>query len=144
MKYRGFGYSVRNVNTARPGSSSIGRPATVSGQNSAMQQDTLSEILEVEQEIMAMLNAERKRADQWLERTKLKIEQAKQSDLARLAESVAKSEPVAKKAAQDKAAAIVRQAQSLAVHIDRIEEDRLKQVVRQHIAAIIPGATRDH
>lgn len=109
-----------------------------------MQQDTLSEILEVEKEIKAMLDAERKRADQWLERMKLEIEQATQSELARLKDSVAQSEPVAKKAAEEKAAAIVQQARSRAEHIERIEEDRLTQIVRQSIAAIIPGATRDH
>ncbi len=91
-----------------------------------------------------MLDAERKRANQWLERTKLEIDQATESELARLKESVPQSEPAAKKAAEDEAAAIIQQARSLAEAIERIEEDRLRQIVREAIAGIIPGATRDH
>ncbi len=109
-----------------------------------MEQDTLKEILDAEQEISDMLHAEQEKADQWFAQAKREIEQTTRSELARLKESVAQSEPTARKAADDKAAAIVEQARSQAERIERIEENRLRQLVREAIAGIIPGATRDH
>lgn len=104
-----------------------------------MQQDTLKEILDAEKAIKDMLDAEQQKADTWFKQTKLEIEQATQSELARLKESVMQSEPAARKAAEDKAAEIIQRATSLAERLARIEEEHLKQIVHQHIAAIIPG-----
>lgn len=108
-----------------------------------MAQDTLNEILEVEKQIKEMLDAETEKARRWLEQAKRKIEQERQSEIAQRDESVAQRKAAAKKAAEDKAAAIVQRARSLADHIARLDDNRLQQFVWEHIADIAPRVTRD-
>jgi len=109
-----------------------------------MQQDTLDEILEAEKEIKDMLDGERKRADQWLEQTKLEIATTTKAKIAKVAESVTQSKGAAKKAAEATAAEIVQQALFVAQRIESLEEDRLQRIVWEHIVEYIAGTQRDH
>ena len=101
--------------------------------------DVLSEVLAVEREIGAKLDAERQAAQQWLERTRSEIAQAKMSELTALKASAVREEEAAKGAAHDKAAAILQQAGGDAERIRRLEDERLMPIVRQHIARIARG-----
>ena len=101
--------------------------------------DVLSEVLAVEREIGAKLDAERQAARQWLERTRGEIEQAKLSELTALKASAAREEEAAKMAAHDKAAAILQQAGTEAEQIRRLEDARLIPTVRQHVLLIARG-----
>lgn len=101
--------------------------------------DVLSEILAVEREIRAKLEAERQAVRQWLERTGGEIEQAKVSELTALKASAVREEEAAKKAAHDKAAAILQQAGAEAERIPGLEDARLIPIVRQHVALIARG-----
>jgi len=101
--------------------------------------DVLSEVLAVEREIGAKLDAERQAARQWLEHTRSEIEQEKVSELTALKASATREEEAAKMAAHDKAAAIVQQAGTEAERIRRFEDARLIPIVRQHVLLIARG-----
>jgi len=99
----------------------------------------LSEVLAVEREIAAKLDAERQAARQWLERTRSEIEQAKLSELTALKASATREEEAAKMGAHEKAAAILQQAGTEAQRIHRLEDARLIPIVRQHVLIIARG-----
>ena len=101
--------------------------------------DVLSEVLAVEREIGAKLDAERQAARQWLERSRGEIEQAKLSEFTALKASAPREEEAAKMAAHDKAAAILQQAGTEAERIRRLEDARLIPIVRQHVLLIARG-----
>jgi len=101
--------------------------------------DILSEILAVEREINAKLDAEHQAVRQWLERTRGEIEQTKLSELTALQASVAREEESAKIAAQDKAAAILQQARTSADRMHHLDDARLIPIVRQHVGIIVRG-----
>ena len=101
--------------------------------------DLLPEILALEREIDAKLDAERQAARQWIERTRGEIEQAKLSELTALKASAAREEEAAKMAAHDKAAAILKQAGTEAEGMRDIEDTRLIPIVRQHVLLIAQG-----
>lgn len=105
----------------------------------AVNGDVLSEVLAVEREIDATLDAERQAARQWLDRTRSEIEQAKLSELKALKASAAGEEEAAKSAAHDKAATILQQAGAEAERIRRLEDGQLIPVVRQHVQVIARG-----
>jgi len=110
-------------------------PLVVPGVNG----DVLSEVLAVEGEIGTKLDAERKAAQQWLERTRGEIEQTKLSELAALKASAASEEEAAKRAAHDKADAILQQAGAEAERIRRLEDARLIPIVRQQVVLMAGG-----
>ena len=101
--------------------------------------DVLSEVLAVEREIGAKLDAERQAARQWLERTRGEIEQAKLSELTALKVSAVREEEAAKMAGHDEAASILQQAGTEAERIRRLEDARLIPIVRQHVLLIARG-----
>lgn len=109
----------------------------------AMGQDTLNEILEVEKQLKSMLDAETEKARGWLEQAKREIEQAKQSEIAELNESIARSKVAAREAAQAEAAEIARRASTLTERIERLDDDRLQKIAWEHILNIVPGIARD-
>ena len=109
-----------------------------------MEQDTLTEILGVEKIIRDKLDAEREQACTWREQARSAIEQAHQTELERLREAALQEEAAAKQAAGERAAAIVLEATTAAAAIERIQDDELRPYVRQHIACIAPGISRDH
>lgn len=101
--------------------------------------DVLSEILAVEREIRAKLDAERQSARQWLDRTRGEIEQAKLSELTALKASAAREQEAAKLAAHEKTAAILQQASTEAEKIRRLDDARLIPIVRQHVLLLDRG-----
>ena len=104
-----------------------------------MQQDTLAEILGVEKEIRDKLDAEREQASKWLEHARREIEQAHLAAMAGLQESCGQDAEAAKRAAHPQAATVIRQAETSARPIDRFHDDDLRQLIRRHIAVIVPG-----
>ena len=109
-----------------------------------MEQDTLTEILGIEKVIRDRLDAEREQATAWREQARSTIQQAHQAELERLREAALQHEVAAKQAAGERAAAIVREATTAAAAIERFQDDDLRPYVRQHIASIAPGMSRDH
>jgi BioD-like phosphotransacetylase family protein len=109
-----------------------------------MEQDTLTEILGVEKVIRDKLEAEREQAGAWREQARSTIEQAHQTALERLREAALQDDAAARQAASERAAAIVLEATAAAGTIERLQDDDLRPYVRQHIACIAPGMSRDH
>jgi len=101
--------------------------------------DVLSEVLAIEREIGAKLDAERLAAGRWLESTRAEIEQAKLSELTALKASAAREEEAAKMAVHDKAAAMLQQAGAEAERVRRLKDARLIPIVRQHVLLIAQG-----
>jgi hypothetical protein len=104
------------------------------------EQDTLQEVFGLEREISSKLDAERQRADQWLEGARRDIEQGRLSEIARLKARTVQDEAAAQQAARDKAAEILRRATSAAARVAALETEQLVPIVRQHLAAIMPGS----
>jgi predicted nucleic acid-binding protein len=107
-----------------------------------MEQNTLTEVLDVERQIKEQLGVERAKAQRWLEQANRETDAATQAELAQLAQSRAAGAQAAKKAAEVKAAAIVQQAQTAAGRIERLDDQYLQAIVWQHIAEIIPGVAK--
>jgi hypothetical protein len=104
-----------------------------------MDQDTLGEVLGIEREISKKLDAEKEQARLWLESARHEIEQAKLSEIARLNAGAAQDDEAAAKAARDKAAGILQQATTGCERIRGLEDVALRPIIREHLAAIIPG-----
>ncbi len=104
--------------------------------------DTLQEVFGVEQEISGKLAAERAQANQWLDRTRHEIEQATQSELARLKASAAQDEEAAARTVRERTAATLAQARTAIARANTLEDAALMPVVRQRLAAILPGGGR--
>ncbi|MDH4031603.1 MAG: hypothetical protein OEU49_12200 [Chromatiales bacterium] len=109
-----------------------------------MEQGTLEEVLEIEKEIEKLLDSETARAQRWLERRKKKIEKERQSAITELEASVARSKEVAKTTAEAKASRIIDRARSVACRVDAMGDDRLNQIIWEHMASILPESVRDH
>jgi hypothetical protein len=98
-----------------------------------MEQNTLADILGVEREIRDKLDVEREKASKWLENARREIEQSHLAGTGRLRESGEQGDQEAKRAAADKAADIVRQAENAVREIDRHEDDDLRRLLRRHL-----------
>jgi hypothetical protein len=107
-----------------------------------MEQSTLAEILGVEQEIRAQLDAEREQASRWLENTRREIEQAHQAEVARLQDEARQRRETALRDARDKASALIQAAEAAASVQARGSDDELRPIVRARIAVIVPEAVR--
>lgn len=109
-----------------------------------MEQGTLEEVLEVEKEIEKLLDNETAKAQQWLEQRKKQIEEERHSAITELESTVARRKEVAKTNAEAKATRIVDQATSVACRVDAMSDDRLNQIIWEHMASILPESVRDH
>jgi flagellar biosynthesis/type III secretory pathway protein FliH len=107
-----------------------------------MEQSTLAEILGVEKEIRAQLDAEREQASRWLENARREIEQAHQADLAHLQAEAQLCRDAGLRAARDRASTIVQAAESAAAEQGLLTDDALRALIRRHIAAILPEDVR--
>lgn len=103
----------------------------------------LNAILDIEKDIAERLTAERAKAAQWLQQSKLDIEQSAQSENARLQVSTAQAEASARDVAAKHSAEIVQRARTSSSQLELFDPDRLKQLVWKHIAAIVPGRRHD-
>jgi len=104
-----------------------------------MEQDTLAEILRVEKELREQLDAERRRASEWLAATRRDLDAAHQRDLEALRAAAAQGDAGAAGEASQQAAQLIREAEEAARRADRCQPEDLRPVVRRHLAAILPG-----
>jgi F0F1-type ATP synthase membrane subunit b/b' len=107
-----------------------------------MEQSTLSEILGVEQQIRARLDAEREQASQWLENARRDIERSYEAALARARADARQRQEAALQAARDRVAAAIRDAESVAAAQSIISDDALRPLVRRHLAELLPEDAR--
>jgi hypothetical protein len=103
------------------------------------EKDTLQQVFGVEQEISRKLAAERQLVDQWLDRTRREIEQAKLSEIAALQARTAQDEEAAGKAASERAAELLQQASAAAERVRGLADSYLTPIVEQRLAGLVPG-----
>ena len=107
-----------------------------------MQQSTLAEILGVEQELRAQLDAEREQASRWLEQQRREIDLAHEARLLRLQTEAGQRREVALVAARERAEAAVGNAEGAAAAQSALSDKRLRPLVCRHLAAILPEPLR--
>ena len=107
-----------------------------------MQQSTLAEILGVEQELRAQLDAEREQASRWLEQQRREIDLAHAARLAQLQAEAGQRREFALAGARERAAAAVRDAEAAAAAQSVAGDEPLRLLVRRHLAAILPEPLR--
>ena len=107
-----------------------------------MEQSTLAEILGVEKDIRAQLDAERAQASHWLESARREIEQAHEERLAQVRAEVQQQRETALQAARDRASTVVKAAAGAAAARARLTDDQLRSVVRDRLAALLPEDLR--
>jgi hypothetical protein len=107
-----------------------------------MQQSTLAEILGVEQELRAQLDAEREQASRWLEQQRREIDLAHASRVSRLQAEAGQRRELALAAARERAAAAVRDTQAAAAAQSAVGDEHMRPLVRRHLAAILPERLR--
>jgi glutathione S-transferase len=107
-----------------------------------MEQSTLAEILGIEKDIRAQLDAERAQASRWLESARREIEQAHQERLAQLRAQAQQQRETTLQAARERASALVTAAEAAAAAQARLTDDQLRPVVRDRLAALLPEDLR--
>lgn len=108
-----------------------------------MAQNTLKIIIDTENAIRAMLAAERQKAAEWLERVKREAEESLREETARLAEVAGQKAAAARLAAQRGAEETVQLAARRAERLENLGAEELRQIVRPHLARIVPETVDD-
>lgn len=103
-----------------------------------MDQSTLAQILGVEKDIRAQLDAEHERASRWLETARREIEQAHEARRVQLQAEMQRRREAALHAAQKRASALVMRAEAAASLQALASEDELRPLVRRHLAILVP------
>jgi hypothetical protein len=107
-----------------------------------MEHSTLQEILGVEKQLRAELDAEQVQASRWLEDSRRDIEAAHRAELEAIRQSAIQAEAVGRQAAQDQAADVARAAEAGARSVERRPAEELRNSVRECIEAILPERVR--
>jgi hypothetical protein len=107
-----------------------------------MQQSTLAEILVVEQELRAQLDAEREQASRWLEQQRREIDRAHEARLSQLQAEAGQRREFALAAARERAVTAARDAEVAAAAQSAVGDEQLRPLVRRHLAAILPERLR--
>lgn len=107
-----------------------------------MQQSTLAEILGVEQELRAQLDAEREQASHWLEQQRGEIDRAHAARLSQLQAEAGQRRESALAAARERGVAAVREAEAAAAGQSAVGDEQLRPLLRRHLAAILPETLR--
>lgn len=107
-----------------------------------MDQSTLAEILGVEKDIRAQLDAEREQAGRWLEDARREIERDHEARRAQLQTELQQRREAALRAAQERASALVKHAEAVASRQALASDDDLQPLVRRQLAILVPEVAR--
>jgi len=107
--------------------------------NERMDNNILSEVIEVEREIQKCLELEQAKARDWLEKIKKECADEILTEEARIKASLAESEDRARKEAEESIASSVKDAAALVEQRDHLERAVLQAVVDKHLRIILPG-----
>lgn len=108
-----------------------------------MEKQSFDKILSIEQDIQEALAAERQQAQEWLESVKQQICAAEEEELARLERLLEEAVTAAQEAAKNEMQRNLQEAEQRLKYAQSMTEERLKDVVRQKIQAILPEAADD-
>ena len=107
-----------------------------------MEQSTLAEILGVEKEIRAQLDAEREQASRWLEQQRREIDLAHAARVSQLQAAAGQRRELVLAAARERGAAAARDTEAAAAAQSAVGDEQLRPLVRRHLAAILPEPLR--
>lgn len=98
----------------------------------------MQDIIAVEKEIQEKLEAERKKAAEWVNQQKEEIEREFQNSLGNLQAATCNKQEGVKKAASEKSEEIINQAVRRTQNLEGLSEEILLPIVLHHIARINP------
>lgn len=104
-----------------------------------MERGILSTVIEVEREIQKSLEAEKTKAQGWIEKGKSEAEDEIAGEELRLREAFDRMREGARADAERKASAIIAEATSLSLRLKGISDETFKEVIARHIVKILPG-----
>jgi hypothetical protein len=104
-----------------------------------MDNNILSEVIEVEREIQKCLEIEQAKARDWIEKVKKECAEEVLKEEAQISASLAAAEDLARKEADGSAAASIREAAAFIEQMDHLDRAALQAVVDKHIQTILPG-----
>lgn len=104
----------------------------------------LESIIQLEKSIQAEVAAEQARAEEWLQRERDTLQNALKAN--RLAEEERYRQELARKKAdlQREADALEAASTAWCQRLSRLAEERLRDVLKRHLAVILPGGDHDH
>jgi hypothetical protein len=104
----------------------------------------LENIIQLEKQIQASVSAEQIRAEQWQERELAALESS-------LVAERSATEERRKQALTEKQAELLREGSDLKAaaeawcqRLDKLEDSTLEEVLRRHLAGVLPGGDHDH
>lgn len=109
--------------------------------NEDMDNNILSEVIEVEREIQKCLEVEQTKARDWLEKVKKECAEELLKEESRIKDSLAREEERARKEAEEGTASSVKDAVALVEQRDHLDRAVLQTIVDKHIRTILPGTT---
>jgi vacuolar-type H+-ATPase subunit H len=104
-----------------------------------MDDDILSQVVEVEKEVQQRIEIEKKMSQEWLENVKKEAEEKVLIEEKELKKNVTDSISIARLNAEKKAEAIISDANVEAERIEKLDDDILKNIIIKHIIRILPG-----
>ncbi len=104
-----------------------------------MEENILSEVIEVEKEIQKCLDIEKVKTREWLENVKKGSEEKLIQEGKKINESLEQSIEEAARAAEVKAAETTRRAAAAADRLGQLKTETLLEIIRQKIETILPG-----
>jgi len=104
-----------------------------------MDDDILSQVVEVEKEVQQRIEIEKKMSQEWLENAKSEAEEKVLIEEKELKKNVTDSISIARLNAEKKAEAIIRDANIEAERLEGLDDDILKNIIIKHIIKILPG-----
>jgi vacuolar-type H+-ATPase subunit H len=106
-------------------------------------QDILAEVIKVEKEIQARLEAEGEKARQWVEQVKREMEEKALRAEEGFRELLENRIQEARAEADRKASEILNDANSKAEKIENLSDETLKSLITRHISRVLPGFNHD-
>lgn len=104
-----------------------------------MENDLLSEVVQVEKEIQKNLDLEKVKSWEWLENARKEIEEEFTRTEQQSTALLQRSTEEAKHKAGLKAAEVVQQASLKATRLETTNNEVLSQVLEKHIGRVLPG-----
>ena len=104
-----------------------------------MDDDILSQVVEVEKEVQQRIEIEKKMSQEWLENVKKEAEEKVLIEEKELKKNVTDSISIARLNAEKKAEAIISDANVEAERIEKLDDDILKNIIIKPIIRILPG-----
>jgi len=104
----------------------------------------LQNIIELEKQIQAEVAAEQVRAEQWRERELAELENSLAASKAATDEHRKQALEAGRTAFLEEGAAIEARTKSWCEQMEKLDERVVRDILRRHLAGILPGGDHDH